>query len=657
MELWESALLQARLWKTSLQLSASDPGARLRAIEVLSQAGSAAIPCLRFHLLRTVTRRPPFAAAVALHRLKVPEGMATLLQALDRPLSVFTEFAPSLEEAFLLVGSPDATVALLAVWPAMAEWQNAAVLSPDTSSRIRMICRVWAGLQDPNVLDTLCEYATRIPELFPPTVAAFGQMAVRKLREAAQSTDPFQRLLVIRTLERIPGEASFRALTPLLRDPSPLVRGEACRALTVVGSPHTSSDAVAQAIQAGYSSEAAVHLLAAAGHPLLYDVLLQLVERAPSLPTSTQDTPGAVQLALDLLMRANWPAETLLRIACTLLAKPVPLEIVLATIPHLAALRGRCPDGTERVQDVLWNLLADLNPRVRAQAAQTLFLWGDPNGRRFLDLLAECRPQGSFLEKMTTLLRGGPDASQAATQAVQQIQHWVTRLSREAVVRLSSPTLEREPVRTPALQDPRVPALARKLLGSGLHSLQSPRALDETEEALTLSITAIRILRRLGIPEALIAQTELLRALYACKPLLTADGRVSELGEPVREEAALALIEFLGAESFGLFVAALQAPGFEVRGTAILALGRLGDARAVPYLQPIAAEPHSLLAPYAVQALAVIRQNNPEMMTLLRGSSQQDSQPETLLRPLPFSRPDSAPDLLLRPTSNGEPHL
>jgi hypothetical protein len=41
-------------------------------------------------------------------------------------------------------------------------------------------------------------------------------------------------------------------------------------------------------------------------------------------------------------------------------------------------------------------------------------------------------------------------------------------------------------------------------------------------------------------------------------------------------------------------------------------------------------------------------------MTLLRGSSLQDSQPETLLRPLPFSRPDAAPELLLRPASNGD---
>ena len=162
-------------------------------------------------------------------------------------------------------------------------------------------------------------------------------------------------------------------------------------------------------------------------------------------------------------------------------------------------------------------------------------------------------------------------------------------------------------------------------------------------------------LRRLDVPDALTAQTELLRALHTRKPLLLPlPSPAREIGEPLREEAALALIELLGPESFGLFLEALGAPGPEVRGTAILALGRLGDARAVPYLQPIAANPDNMLAPHAVQALAVIRQNNPEMMTLLRGSSLHDSQPETLLRPLPHARPDAAPELLLRPASHGE---
>ena len=654
MELLESAALQARLWKISMRLGASDLGERLKAIENLSQAGPAAIPCLRFHLLREFTRRPQFAAAVALHRLNAPEGMATLLSALDRPLNVFADIAPLLEEAFLLIGSPAAGVALQTRWATLPEWQNDADLPPDASARVRMICRVWAGLQDPTALDTLLEYSTRIPELFPPTAAAFGQMAVRKLRDAARSADPFQRLLIIRTLERIPGEASFRALAPLLRDPSPPVRVEACRALAGIGTPHATSEAVMQSILAGYSSEAAVYLLATTGHPRLYDTLRQLIERAPALCQTMQDTPGAVHAALDMLVKAPLPPDTRLRIVCTLLEKSVPAELMLAGIAHLTALQGCCPRQTAYVQGVLWNLLADFGPRVRAQAAQTLMVWGDMDAKRFLDLLAECRPQGSFLEKLTTLLRGGPDASQAATQAVQQIQLWVTRLSREAVVRLSSPTLSREPTQAAAPQNPRFPALTRKLLGSALQYLNSAQSLEETEEALALSITAIRTLRRLGVPAGLAAQTELHRALYACKPILTADGRTAEIGEPVREEAALALIEFLGTETFALFVSALEAPRFEIRGTAILALGRLGDARAVPYLQPIAADTNSLSAPYAVQALAVIRQNNPEMMTLLRGSSQQDSQPETLLRPLSFSRPDTAPELLLRPTSNGE---
>jgi HEAT repeat protein len=659
-ELWDSAVLQARLWRTSFDLGATDVE-RFHAINTLSQAGDAALPCLRFHLMRQSTPRVQFAAAVALHRLNVPEGMATLLRALQNRLDASADIAPLLEEAFLAVGSPTATVALQSLWPGLAEWRSDAPVPPDAGNRVQLICRIWAGLQDPIALDTLIAYSTWIPALFPPTVAAFGQMAVRKLRDAARSADPFQRLLVVRTLERIPGEPSFQALKPMLRDPDPAVRFETCRALTQVGTPQANSDAVARAIQAGYSTDAAVHLLATTGHPQIYDILLLLVERAASLYHTTHDTPAAIHAALNLLMQTPTPAERRLEIVCALLEKPVPREVVLIGITHIEALRGSCVGYEARTQGVLWNLLTDLAPEVRARAAQVLTLWGEPNGKRFLELLAECRPQGSLLEKLTTLLRGGPDATQAASQAVQQVQQWVTRVSREAVVRLSSPSLSKEANQAPIRQDPRVPALTRRLLSNALRYLASAQAVEETEEALALSITAVRALRRLGIPDALIAQAELLRAFRTQKQLLSNEAHPGflhpaprEIAEPVREEAALALIEFLGPESFGIFVEALGAPGPEIQGTAILALGRLGDARAVPYLQPIAGNPDNMLAPHAIQALAVIRQNNPEMMTLLRGSSLADSQTDTLLRPLPHARPDSAPELLLRPTSNGE---
>lgn len=665
MELWDSAVLQARLWTTSWRLDASDPVERFQAIEVLSQAGSASLPCLRLHLLRQTNPRVQFAAAVALHRLNAPEGMETLLHALHHRLSdipdASKDIAPLLEEAFLAIGSPTATAALQSVWPGFVEWQNYASLAPDTNLRVQLICRVWAGLQDPSALDTLFKYSTHIPNLFPPTVAAFGQMALRKLRDTARSADPHQRLLVVRTLERIPGEPSFQALKPLLCDPDPIVRFETCRALAKVGAPQANSEAVAQAIQAGYSTDAAVRLLATTGHPRLYEILLQLVERAASLYHTTSDTPAAVHAALAQLMQTPWPPEARLDVVCKLLEKPIPREVILAGIVHVEALQGRCPGHEARAQGVLWSLLVDLAPEVRARAAQALALWGEPNGKRFLELLAECRPQGSLLEKLTTLLRGGPDASQAATQAVQQVQQWVTRVSREAVVRLSSPNPGRETSRTPIRQDPRVPVLTRRLLAASLRYLAAAQTVEETEEALALSITAIRTLRSLGLPAALTAQAELMRAFRTCKPLTSSgaapglsQSAFREIGEPVREEAALALIELLGPESFGIFIEALGAPGLEIQGTAILALGRLGDARAVPYLQPIAGASEHPLAPHAIQALAVIRQNNPEMMTLLRGSSLEDSQPETLLRPLPYARPDTAPELLLRPTSNGE---
>lgn len=661
MELWESAMRQSRIWQASLRLNAPNSQMRAEAIAFLSQAGHAALPCLRVHLLRQWTPRVQFAAAVVLHRLGAPEGMQTLLDAMDDLLGEMEpETVNLLEEAFLTIGSPDATQALQKLWPHLPEWRTN--YSPSIASQgcVPLICRVWANLQDPSVLDTLISYATRIPDLFPPTVAAFGQMAVRKLREASQSEDTFLRLLVVRTLQRIPGEPSFQTLVPLLRDLDPEVRAEACRAVTRIGTPQAFCEVLIKALQAGYSTEAAIHALATTGHPLLFPTLMQLLDRAGALHASAHDTPQAVHAALSRLIQV-WPPEALVGTVCALLGRPLSEEVLLTGLAYLSGLQGRCPGQEEEyLQNTLWNLLAHPSPRVRTQAAQALQAWGDSNGMRFLDLLSESRPQGSFLEKLTTVLRGGPDASQAATQAVQQVQKWVTHLSREAVVRLSTGASDREKSRTPPPQDPRAPALTRRLLAGGLRILHTTQAVEEAEQALEVSIMAIRALRRLGASEALSAQSELLQALYTRKSLTialfsyTQDGMpitsTREVAEPVREEAALTLIDFLGSESFGLFIAALEAPAQEVRGTAVLALGRLGDARAVPFLQALTADPSALVSSYAMQAMAEIRRSNPEMMTLLRGSSLPETNQETLLRPLPTAHTDSAPELLLRPT-------
>ena len=102
-----------------------------------------------------------------------------------------------------------------------------------------------------------------------------------------------------------------------------------------------------------------------------------------------------------------------------------------------------------------------------------------------------------------------------------------------------------------------------------------------------------------------------------------------------------------------LFLEALYTPQPEVNHTAIAALGRLGDVRALPHLQPIANNTAHPLCPAAIGAIALIKRTNPEMMTLLRGSSAADAHQETLLRPAAEKSSTVSPDLLLRPSAQG----
>ncbi len=678
--MWENALAQARVWKAGTGLGSADPRERAEAIEAMVNAGDVASLCLRFHFVRQASPRSQFAAAVALHRLGNPRGMATLLDGINRVVIVSPETAEFLELAFLTIGPPDATRELISFWPTLPEWSyvlnsipdldasdHATKLTavngmshkepaPDFSPRVHVICRILAGLRDPTALDTLIAYAPQMPNLFPGTVAAFGQLAMRKLTVLLRDPDPARRMLAIRALELIPGEASFQAVVPCLRDSSLSVRNAVPHALSLLGTPKANGEAIVESIQAGYSTEAALQLLATTGHPRFYDTLDELARSFASLRSDARHSPQSVQTAFVMLVNAPRPTGLFLDLLCSMLASPLETGVKLASLRHLSHLQVRCSTQAERVQAVCWELLADVSAEVRSQAAETLFVWGERNGRRFLGVLEECRPQGSLLEKLTTLLRGGPDATQAAAQAVQQVQQWVNRISREAAVRLNSITTDASPNVSPLFIDARLPALVRSLLTASLRSLRSTQELQETEEALALCISAMRALRRIDGPDAKIALPELMQALHLTRHMHLPPSQpiAREIGEAVREEAALTLIVFLGTESLPLFLEALSDLQVEVVGTAILALGKLGDPRAVSHLQPIASNPDSPLVHHAIQAISAIRQSNPEMMTLLRGSSIAEAHPETLLRPVPFTVQDSAPELLLRPAQGGE---
>ncbi|MCS6777096.1 MAG: HEAT repeat domain-containing protein [Chloroherpetonaceae bacterium] len=660
MNFLQAVRAQWRIWQAAASLGSPDDAERAQAMQVLECAGHQSIPHLR-HAVRSSFPRTQFAAAVVLHRLGDPEGMAILSEALQYRLPLNPNLAPELESTFVAVGAPDAVTLLLKVWGQLPEWT-------ENQQALHLICRVWARLRDPRALDALCLRAQRIPDLFLETIPAFGTAALPHLSRMAAERDPQRRMLAARALASIPGEESLEIFHRLLRDEDPDVRAAVPEALLIACGTQKTGAMLLAALQEHYSTAQLVEMLARLGD-VPVEPLLDLVSRwDPQTRTPAGDTGGSVKAALVLLQRVSCPNSQLIPVLCALLQRKPDADLT-TEIAHLIGVRGRSGGTLDReVRETLLPLLAHTDARVREAAARALNRLGDAVGQRMLQLLAECRLQGNLLSRLEALIRGGPEATAIAAQTMQQVSQWVSRLSREKGERIDHSRSAGQMHRMGS-RDPRLIGLLRRLLDNTLTLLPRLSAFNEVNETLMLAASAIRALARLGRPAAAEAHAELRRALRCVRRSLIHEehtggaprrSEVREVGTVVRTTAAEALIELYGPDSFPFFLEALYAPHPECAETAILVLGRLGDARALPHLQRFVtpaettrtdSKSSTTLSAAAVQAIAAIRRTNPDVMTLLRASTVVDSRPDTLLRPAAGYAQETASEALLRPAT------
>jgi HEAT repeat protein len=658
MELLQAARTQVQIWTAYSQLNTADNAERQRAIGSLADVGPAALTCLRY---ASGPLRPPrmqYGAAIALHRLGDREGLTVLCNALRWHLPARPEVQGELEAAFVAIGLPDAVTALIDLFP---------LLPARDAQTMGCLCNIWGTLRDPRCLDILTGLAWQLPELVLSTVPSFGHMAIGHLESMTREPDAGRRLLAVGVLRQLPFGRSLDVLRPLLCDPDPTVRDAIPQAMAGID-PIAATGGVARALRVGYSSRQAVELLGRHS-PRVGELLLELIARwDPRHPDPTHDTAEAVIAAIPLL--ASTPANAdLVPTLCALLSRQ-PDAAITAAIARLLNARLRPHDEqVPLVREALSARLAHPDREVRQEVGQALDKIGDPLGRTMNQCLDDCWPQGNLLTRLQTVLRGGPDAGQAATQAMQQVSQWFNRLSREAADRLAvGGPLPGSPFGPE--YDARLPDVLRQVLRNGLDVVRRETSPTAIEEALALSVAALRALERLAPPAALCAYDELIAALflvkYQVKYQVTNQGRAvnetawpltdpeqNEIGELVRAAAASLLLSCYGPDSYGLFLSALHAPQPEVHRTAIYALSRLGDPRALPYLQAIAARTDALNAGAAQEAISTIRRHNPHVMTLLRASQPGDAKPDTLLRPANGNNINMTPDLLLRPTDAG----
>ncbi len=682
MGLLDSTLKQARAWNAAGGLASENEPDRRHAMQTLRELGVASLPALRAALRRTGAPRAQFGAAVVLHWLGDPAGMPILLDALRWQIAGTPEIARDLEAAFVAIGPPDAVDALMRAWQQILPPRTYAApihnsVLKENKRALATVCRAWAKMGDPRPLALLADAAEQIPELFEEHVPRFHAHALPYLAPLTQDALAVRRSLAVRTLRHIAGEPTGILLLPLLRDPDPAIRALTTVALDKMRRQgHVSHDlaqsGILRAVHSGFSTPQAVEVLAAQRSPQAQEALLQLVLRWPH--PSGGDTLDAVLASLPTLHQMPLVTPSARAERCTQLCELLDRceePALLAGVARALARQGsggRHSDAYVRTH--LLPLLAHLDANTRAEAANALAVFEDPLGKSLLAALQTAWPPVHWRDKLQNLLRSVPDASQTANEVANKVYtevavkvaseaaQWFSRVSKGAVERREA-SASAPPPGTPNLSDARLSGTLRVLLSNALDEAVSPSPSGQTETTLELCVACIRALTRMGTDAARSAHTELVRALHLCPSgQARASARVASVpdevrlrdqAEGLRVAAGQALVTLYGAASFPLFLECLYATPTVVRATGIEFLGELADVRALPPLQTASGASDPLLQACLQTAIARIRSQNPETMTLLRASAPFDAQPHTLLRAASGNTGAESADILLRP--------
>lgn len=649
-------LEQLKIWNAYRLLCSGNVAERRCAIHTLKTLAPASLPCLRFCIEGQNVKRTQFAAAVALRQLGEPIevdgeplGLKTLTENLRLLLPHRGDMAPELEAAWLALDEPDATTELLKVWNRATYWSD---------SNLVLICigHVWAKRREPRVLEALARKADSVPKIFEETITAFGEEALPVLEKMTTDPNPHIRILAVQALKKIMGVRSLNLLAPLLRDADPVTRAQVPQAMLKTGWPAESVRQIGLALEAGFSSPEALGVMEEIG-PIHYAALIQLISRwDPTSRKVSGDTELSVFAALRLLEKSRPDDGTLLPALRALLRRGLNPSLTAETIRIIGVVGLRDAAPLNPLREEILPFLSCADDTTRGSAARVLDLFGVSLGVELEHLLAETRPQESLLTKFQAILLGGAEAEAAADKALQQVGGWLTKVTKDTAGRFGATN---SPLASPTCADARLPETLNTLLLNALTALGDRRASEETAERLSLCVACLRVAARFRAEQATVLHGAIVRAFHCVRFGLIAgrvtggamrSGDVEEVGRLVRQEASATLLQIYGADAFPLFIEGLYASAIDIRLTAVSALGRLGDARALPHLAPSLARPGNPLFSAAKEADALIRGANPEIMTLLRASSaQSDARPETLLRPALYSGNATPPDQLLRP--------
>lgn len=630
----------------SMRLTFSGPNSCSASMIALRDLGNVSLPLLRNGIRHIDDPGVAARFAVVLHWLGQSDGMPVLIDSIRYGKHLSKAATEGVVNGFLWIGAPDSTQALVQLWRHLPQLE-------DSNSVAVLICRIFRELNDPFAMSALCETPARTPGLFLAMASYFGADAIPTLQQLSTHYDPQFRSMAVKGLAKVPGDAAARAILPLLMDPESEVRREAPAALEAVAGPVRTLNAIVLAHNNGYTTAESVQTLKLYSPPDLDSLLEQLINRYdPSADRRCTDTSSAVCEAIVTMSIKTRSKSRLVEILCRLSERDVTDDIRISIGVAISEVGTCSPELDIVASRAMCKQLSRINRDARSSAAIALARLGDGFGQAFEAMLESVQIQGKLLQKLQSAFINSQDVSQAVTEAVQHVASWLQRFSREAAERFATPGTS-APLNASVLADKRTPELLNSLISSALDTIETVDEPSRVMEAISVAVSCLRLISKLEDEIAQEFDALMRRAFVCCRKPAWTWKEMNSASAVVREAAADALIHLHGSAMLELFVKSASEASHPVQLTSIAALGRLGDPRCVAALKTIAQYGDTMLKLAAEEALTAIKRGNPEMMTLLRGSSGADTGVEQLVRPVQSASDTTMPELLLRPAGSG----
>ncbi len=608
------------IYQAVRQISSGNRAVRENAAAFLKMHSEVSIPILEKILNRSRDHRRQFFAAAILHKLGHPRGIQFLMGYLVWRLPSSPNISCELAEAILEIDSPEASAALLDVWPSIP-------IHSDNIQIHQLICKLCAEMKENRILEVLLVQAHRLPELFLKTVTVFGEQSLPYIEKLLQDKDPARRKLAVDAAKSIQSSSLYHVLVPMLRDSSPEIRDAVPAAMLGIRNAKTVVEEIEFAVLEGWSSIAAVQAITSLRKsPDKW--LAPLLDRwPPSNTVNGGDTKETVLYVLSHLTTFS-PDSTLIRVTvCRLLERAIDYDIAKAAMTYLAEEQPSDSALNECIVSALLPWLSAIDPNIRAVTAEALSRYGSNIGVQHEALLNSSYPRETVLHKFQVMLRGSNSDLNTPSQSVRTLKEldifayrppgWDDYLQRDIVPVKISKELIRQ---------------LTNLLKNVCKEMISPSKLQNTPDLLASGIAAIRTLGEVYISNRAIISMELQKIVMQPDSLQhQIRNNYQEVTRILRSEAAASLSCVSRETSFVVFLEAACTNRLEVQLSGISALGFLGDVRAMPLLTSFLNGQEESLKPAARAAIKAVQDKNPEIITLLRASVE-SIDPSTLLR-------------------------